>query len=152
VPLQLQPTDRTQELTIRLRRGVTLRGRVVGQDGKPVASALLLAPTHVPHGLEVRGDTLPVRAGRFELPGCAPGGKVTVRCYNARKKEGAVAALTARPGAGPVVRLAPCVSAGLRLMDRAGAPVARPRLMTELVLRPGDTVNQSLQKGTEAGI
>jgi hypothetical protein len=152
VPLQLQPTDKTQKLAIRLRRGVTLRGRVVGHDGKPVPSALLLAPTYVPQGLEVRGDTLPVRAGRFELPGCAPGGKVTVWFYDPKKKEGAVAHLTAKAGAEPVVRLAPCVSARLLLLDRTGAAVGQPRLMTQLVLRPGDSVNESLQKGTEAGI
>src|SRR5262249_25492884 len=43
VALNPQPMDEVRKLAIALRRGVTLRGRVVGSDGRPVASGLLLA-------------------------------------------------------------------------------------------------------------
>ncbi|HJZ55043.1 MAG TPA: sigma-70 family RNA polymerase sigma factor [Gemmataceae bacterium] len=152
VPLRLAPADAAQEFVIPLRRGITLRGQVVGRDGRPVASALLVCPTYIPEGLEVQGHTLPVRAGRFELPGCEPGKKVPVWFYDPLKKEGAVAELTVVPGAEPEVRLAPCVSAQVLIVDEAGAPVRKPRLMTELVIRPGDEINDSLQKGTVAGL
>src|SRR5262249_22950191 len=96
VALNLQPMDETRKLAVALRRGVTLRGRVVGYDGRPVASGLLLAPTYVPEGWEVKGHTLPVRDGRFELPGCEPGQKVRVWVYDPGQKQGAVADLAAK--------------------------------------------------------
>jgi hypothetical protein len=137
VPLDLRPGPDPARVTVVLRRGVTVRGRVVGQDGKPVAAAALVSPTHVAHGWEVSGDPLPVRDGRFELPGCDPGKTVPVWFYDAHGQQGAYVEL--RPGAerAPVVRLSPCREARVRFVDRAGNPVARPRAMLDLVLRPG---------------
>jgi RNA polymerase sigma factor (sigma-70 family) len=152
VPLQLQPTDAVQELALQVRRGVTLCGRVVGHDGKPVASALLFYPTYVPEGLEVKGYSLLVQNGRFEVPGCEPGGKAAVWVYDPEGKQGAVAELAVGGGTEPEVRLAPCVSARLRVADAAGKPVAGPRIQLELILRPGDDRNTAVQKGTRAVI
>src|SRR5205823_6184596 len=70
LPLNLQMQDEPKELAIKLRRGVTLRGTVLGLDGKPVPRGLLLCsrellstdPTEVrfvgaggvvPHGLMI---------------------------------------------------------------------------------------------------
>jgi RNA polymerase sigma factor (sigma-70 family) len=152
VPLHLQPMDEIRQLAVLLRRGVTVRGRVVGPDGRPVASALLLAPTYIPEGWEVKGHTLPVRDGHFELPGCEPGQKVRVWVYDPGKKQGAVAEFTANAGAGPEVRLAPGVGVRVRLVDKAGQAIAQPQTAVDLVLRPGDSINDSLQKGTQARI
>lgn len=153
--LRLQPGDPTQQLALTLRRGVTLRGRVTGHDGRPVPSALVLSPTYVPERLELKGHTLPVRGGRFELPGCEPGARVRLWFYDPNKKEGAVAELTADPTTEPEVRLAPCVAARLRLVNREGKPVAA-RLSAELVIRPGptavDTYRSELQVGVVARV
>jgi hypothetical protein len=67
---------------VTVRRGVTLRGKLVGPDGKKVAHAILFAPGELirndsnflvpfpPGGSQARW--LPVEDGRFELPGCDP--------------------------------------------------------------------------------
>src|SRR5262249_11141093 len=113
---------------------------------------LLLSPTYIPEGREVKGHVLPVRDGAFELPGCDPGKGVRVWFYDPRAKEGACVELSARPGAAPEVRLAPCVSARVRFLDADGKLITRPRIMLDLVLRPGDSTNESLRKGTNPRI
>jgi RNA polymerase sigma factor (sigma-70 family) len=148
--LALQPESPVQQPVLELHRGVTVRGRVLGSDGKPVDSAILLSPTYVPDGFEAKGQALPVRDGRFELPGCAPGAKVTVFVYDQQKKEGAVAELTIG-AAEPEVRLAPCVCARARAGGRPG-PFPAARMMTGLFLRPGADVNESLRTGRPAGL
>jgi hypothetical protein len=148
VALTLGANGAAQSPVIELHRGVTVRGRVTGADGKPVASALLISPTYVPDGLEVRGHALPVRDGRFELPGCAPGTKAKVWVFDPKKNEGAVAELTVG-GPEPEIRLAPCVSARVRAAGTPG-PAPAARMMVELVLRPGDSINDSLRAGSKA--
>ncbi|HKB03909.1 MAG TPA: sigma-70 family RNA polymerase sigma factor [Gemmataceae bacterium] len=148
-PLKPQPGDGPLDLTFRLRRGVTVRGRVTRSDGKPPATAFLYSATYIPVGTEMKGTPLRVQDGRFELPGCEPGGKVKVWIIDPEKKEGTVAEL-AVGGKEPEIRLAPCVSARVRVVDQNGLPVAAARLTDELVLRPGDEVNVALQKGTRA--
>jgi hypothetical protein len=151
LPLALEPGSPVQTPVLALRRGVTVRGRVLNHHGKP-ASALLVSPTYVPTGMELKPHTLPVRDGRFEVPGCEPGAKLTVWAFDPAKKEGGFAEFTVKPGAGPEVRLAPCVSARVRVVDGAGKPVARPRLAVLLLLRPGDSINDSLQNGTRPAL
>jgi RNA polymerase sigma factor (sigma-70 family) len=146
--LALQPDSPVQQPVLELRRGVTVRGRVLGSDGKPVGSAILISPTYVPDGLEVKGRALPVRAGRFELPGCPPGATVTVCVYDAQKREGAMAELKVG-AAEPEVRLVPCVSARARAGGTPG-PAPATRMMTGLFLRPGDATHDSLRTGRPA--
>jgi RNA polymerase sigma factor (sigma-70 family) len=152
VRLQLQVGSEPPELTIPLHKGVSLSGRVIGHNGKPVASAVLLSPSYIPEGLESKGSTLPIQDGRFELPGCAPGEVVKVWIYDHQNEEGAVAELRGVAGVQQEVRLAPCVSARLHVMDQDGTLVPQPDVMLDLILRPGDTSNDSIQRGTRAGI
>jgi hypothetical protein len=89
LPVDFQLKDDPKEMKIELRRGVTLRGRVLGPDGKPVQRAVLFgsgevlrpdtrnilfaAPPGVTAGGKFSGaQALAVRDGRFELPGCDP--------------------------------------------------------------------------------
>jgi RNA polymerase sigma factor (sigma-70 family) len=150
--LNLKPMDPPQQPTLRLHRGVTVRGRVVGPNGKPVASAVLLAPVYVPAEMDMRGYGLPVRDGWFELPGCEPGKPVKVWVYDADGNHGAFAEFTAAAGTMPEVRLTPCSSAKVRIVDATGKPAAGTRLSLDLVLRPGDDINTSMLKGTTAGL
>src|SRR5262249_8775808 len=55
-------------------------------------------------------------------------------------------------GAEPEIKLAPCSSATVRVLDPAGKVLDRPAVMLDLVLRPGDEVNESMQKRTDARI
>ena len=152
VPLQLKPTDVPPDMTLQLRRGVAFRGQVVSSDGSPVKSALVFTPKFIPSGLEYKGQPLVVRNGRFELLGCEPDGKVGLWVYDPDKKEGGFAEFDVGAGGEPVIRLAPCVSGGVRVMDAAGKPVRGAQLSLYLVLRPGDDVRTSVAKGTLAGI
>jgi hypothetical protein len=149
LPLALPPNSDMQTPVIPLHRGITVRGRVLNHDGKPAASARLLSPTFVPDEMELKGHTLPVRNGSFELPGCTPGAKLAVWVFDPVKKEGGFTEFTVKSGTEPEVRLLPCVSARVRVVDGKGKPVTRPYVAAELVLRPGDSINASLQKGTK---
>jgi RNA polymerase sigma factor (sigma-70 family) len=81
--LDLRADDSPQEVVIELRRAVTVKGRVVGPDGKPVPHAVLfvpgeLAPPSPPEifvpGLPAgtRFSALAVHGGAFELRNCEP--------------------------------------------------------------------------------
>jgi RNA polymerase sigma factor (sigma-70 family) len=158
VRFRVKPTDGPQEVTLRLRRGVTVRGRVVGSDGRPVSSAMLFSKSYIPASyypkhFEVEGHNLPVRDGRFELPGCEPDAKVSVWIYDPETKEGAVAELPTGAGAEPEVRLAPCASARVRFVDAGGLPIPKPSMTNfTLVLRDGLDRNKARDNGTPAAL
>jgi RNA polymerase sigma factor (sigma-70 family) len=82
--LDLKGHKGDKEVKVSLRRGVTVRGKLVGPDGKPVLRAFLFGPGEL---LAQQGDIRPVdfilrrnqgmrallvRNGRFELAGCDP--------------------------------------------------------------------------------
>jgi RNA polymerase sigma factor (sigma-70 family) len=144
-PLRLAPAAPPVECPIVLRRGITLRGRVVGHDGSPVASGVALSPTYIPEGTQLKGHPLPVQNGRFEIPGLEPNSSMPVVFLDRQKKEGAVAVLSARSGVEPEIRLAPCVSSRVRIAGPAAKGAAR--ISTELVFRPGPTANETFDTG-----
>jgi hypothetical protein len=148
VRLNLPPEVSGHRVVVALRRGVTVRGRVLGQDGTPVAVGVMISPTYVPEPRQVKGYPLPVRDGRFALPGCDPGRTVRVWFFDAKGQQGAVADIPGDPDAEPVVRLAPCQTGGVRIVDAFGRPLARPSPRLELVLRDGDPEDVAAQKGT----
>src|SRR5262249_25712213 len=78
---------------------------------------------------------LPVRGGRYELPGCVAGRVYPVLFLDAVNGWGAAVDLTAGPDAGPKVKLARCGSARVRLLNAEGRPLAGrgllPLLSTE---------------------
>jgi RNA polymerase sigma factor (sigma-70 family) len=105
-------------LDVRLRRGTTVTGRAA--DGAFVLCSGRVSP--------VRGYSalpLPVRDGRYELPGCTPGSVTRAYFLDTARRVGAVvdvACETTKPG--PDVRLDPCGSVAVQVSDRAGQPVA----------------------------
>jgi hypothetical protein len=137
LPLSPRPGAAEQRVSITLRRGVTVRGRVLGHDGKPVASGLLLTPTHIPRGWTASGDPLPIRAGRFELPGCDPTGSVPAWFYEPAGRQGSWGRIAGNTKGEPVIRLSPCRDGLARVVRPGGPPLARQHALLELVLRPG---------------
>jgi hypothetical protein len=136
------------DVALRLRRGVTVRGRVVWADGTPARGVATLYALHYrPRGIDAGAYGLPVRFGRFELPGCEPGTRVPVCVYDYQKKQGAFAELPADPSAEPVIRLTPTVTARVRLVDGAGAPAPKAGLKLAVVLRPGADEQESIESG-----
>jgi RNA polymerase sigma factor (sigma-70 family) len=121
LPVDLPPGDGVHALEpVVLRRGVTLGGNLVGPDGRPAGPGFLLCPTCIPQGYLFDGTTLPTRAGRFDLPGCDPGRAVTVWFFDPHDGLGGVEQLSPRPDGEPVVRLAACGSATVRLVPAPG--------------------------------
>ncbi|HVK13569.1 MAG TPA: sigma-70 family RNA polymerase sigma factor, partial [Gemmataceae bacterium] len=93
VPLRPVPGGPPPDLTVPLRRGVTVRGRVVGADGKPAADGLVIAPHVIPRGINRLAVPLRLQNGRFEVPGCPPGGSVTLWVHDFPSKSAAVVTL-----------------------------------------------------------
>jgi RNA polymerase sigma factor (sigma-70 family) len=176
VPLGLKPGDREKELPIVLRRGVTLKGRLVGPDGKPAKDATLLVGGYKPPR-EKFLFPIRVRDGQFELPGCDPDktyhlvflghpwlpatlgdevngldvyGRLWMReLLGPQIKLGAAVDVSAKKAAAePVeVRLEPCGAAKLRFVDGEGKPLARHRPWLQLVVTGGPPVNQAIKDG-----
>jgi RNA polymerase sigma factor (sigma-70 family) len=82
VRLDLKPEEKPREVSVTLRRGVRLTGKVVGPDGQPVRRAVLFAPgvlfpssgqTYVV-GFPSENEAVPVTLadGTFELTNCDP--------------------------------------------------------------------------------
>jgi hypothetical protein len=152
VRLNLPPAVSGHRVDAALRRGGTVRGRVLGQDGKPVGSGILLSQTLVSQSPTLGYDPLPVRDGRFELPGCDPQRSVRVWFFDRKGMQGAVADIRGDRDAEPVVRLLPCRNDVVLVADAAGKPLATPQTYLELILRDGDPEEVAARKGTRARI
>jgi hypothetical protein len=76
---------------------------------------------------------LPVRAGRYELPGCATGCVYPVLFLDTVNGWGAAVDLMVGHDAGPEVKLAPCGSVRVRLLDAKSRPLARRGLRLVLL-------------------
>jgi RNA polymerase sigma factor (sigma-70 family) len=142
-------------VTIKLRRGVTVEGKLVGADGKPALRALMLSPLNVhpgSHQLAV-SDHVEIRDGTFRLRGCDPEKTYTVLFFDSEKETGAAVELSAKKASRrPVtVRLAPCGSAAGRLTRRDGTPLKDfpqpPQyLPLEVIVTPGTPRNFMAEK------
>jgi len=139
IPLDLDP-QATPEVNATLKRGVTVRGRLVGPDNKPVGEALLnsylfIAPLHREWNAR---SPLVVRGGQFELHGLDPEKPTPVYVLDAKDQWGAKLQVSGRNDDDPlVVRLLPCGAAEVRFVDVKGKPVVgyQPELI--IVLTPG---------------
>jgi RNA polymerase sigma factor (sigma-70 family) len=130
IPLDRKPDAEPVEVAAALRRGVTVRGGVVGPDGKPVVEGAGLCRSYLPLGVQFGPNTLLVQDGAFSLPGCDPEKANPVYFLDARKQTGAVVEVSGKQAqGGPVtVRLAPCGSARVRFVDQKGRPWAKERV------------------------
>jgi RNA polymerase sigma factor (sigma-70 family) len=158
IRLDLKPGIATKEVNVVLRRGATVKGRVVGPDGQPVLSPwmfsrIIIAPTTSPWRMWRVDESVSVRNGRFELHGVALDEGLPVFLLEPARKLGATIHLSARSvGPEPVTaRLEPCGAAKARLVDSMGKPVPGRRLgpfFITLVITPGPPFGQRT-KGSE---
>jgi RNA polymerase sigma factor (sigma-70 family) len=144
VPFDLKAGAPVKEVAVRLRRGVTIRGRLLGRGGKPPREALLLCWSQVPQQApSFFGAAVHLSDGRFELRGCDLARTYTAYFLDARNEQGAAVRLSAKAAAGkPVtVHLAACGSAEARFLDREGQPRLdfRPHFFFYIVVRPGSS-------------
>ena len=156
--IDLKADQPSHEVTMRLRRGISVTGRVIGPDGNPVAKAIAFGRTYVPYN--GRGSTfgsfngylpeIKVRDGRFEIPGCDPEKLSTFYFFDREHQLGATVEIggkTARSGP-LVVRLQKCGAARVRYQDPQGMPIvghepAIPKRGSQdrplmLIITPGD--------------
>src|SRR5262249_49618613 len=144
--LDLKPGMSGQEVRGALRRGMTVRGQVLGPVNAPVPdtwmiSRIILEPTP---GIwktwraDYHGRA---RDGRFEIHGLDPDTETPVYFFEPNRKLGATAVFSGKSDGGPIiVRLEPCGTARARLVDPEGKPVAGWRIgpyFTTMVVTPG---------------
>src|SRR5262249_20205673 len=130
-----------ESLKVTLRRGLTVRGRLLAADGKPAARAMMLSRLNVSSWDHMMQSTpVEVRGGRFELHGCDPRETYRVIFFDPAHEQGAGGDIAGGQADGePVtVRLALCGTAKARLL-RDGKPLGDRRVKIELIVTPGGT-------------
>jgi RNA polymerase sigma factor (sigma-70 family) len=162
-----------KEVNVSLRRGVTLTGRAVGPDDKPVAHAVLFVSGPYRPRAENTMQPVDVWNGRFVLHGLDPEktyrllvldhpqeanpgmtieeiesfGQLMMRqLLGPENKHGATVEVVPQQVNGELtVKLAPCGSARVRFVDGDGKPLAKFSPWLQLVVTPGPTMHQALQ-------
>jgi RNA polymerase sigma factor (sigma-70 family) len=147
VPLTVERGGQVPPVVATLRRGVTLKGRVETADGKPVASGFLISRHYLGSGWETHSEFLPVRDGRFEIPGCDPNRTEPYWFWDHKSLQGAVAHLSGDDEA-VIIRLAPLGFASMRFVDDQGKPARVPGANVYLVVRPGADRQEPWDKDT----
>ena len=75
IPYEARAGDPPHEVDAALRAGATIKGRVEGPDGQTVTDGSILTTLHIePFSPYWRGESVPIRDGRFELHGLDPEG------------------------------------------------------------------------------
>jgi RNA polymerase sigma factor (sigma-70 family) len=153
--LNLKPGVPSKEVDVRMRRGVTVNGQIVGPNGQPVRGAwiisrLIMRPMPGPWKLWLGDHDRSSADGRFELHGLDPDTEVPVHFLDPRQKLGATVMVSAKlPAAGPVtIHLERCGSARVRLVNAKGTPfvggVFKRMIMMVVTPGPPDTAANEL--------
>jgi hypothetical protein len=141
-------TGEVKEVAVTLRRGVTVRGRVVGPAGRPVARAVMLHRLHVSVDLSWHFAT-EARDGWFEIHGLAPEQTVPVYFLDAEHQTGARVEISGKQaGQEMTVRLAPCGKATARYVDGHGKPLPNYSVAPDIVITPGRTARYETDDAT----
>jgi hypothetical protein len=138
--IEVKPGERPQPLTIALKRGVTLRRKVVCPDGAP-ATGIAFTRWYVEFGSSI-GNAMPavvVDDGLLEVPGFDPKQTDPIFIIDFDHHCGAVVAPKASEigTESPPIRLQPCGTAKVRFLNRARKPLAGFRPDVELTVTPG---------------
>ncbi|MHB1557651.1 MAG: sigma-70 family RNA polymerase sigma factor [Isosphaeraceae bacterium] len=158
VPCAIKPGDESRQIDIVLRRGTTVKARVIGPDGQPVASArafssAILMPQPWPSRRFWGQFFGQVHDGSFELHGVPPEGEVPVYFLDGKNQTGAVAMFSAAAAKdGPItVRLQPCGMAMARLVDNQGKPLAgyHNPWMLSMLLTPDVEMSEIVSPGDD---
>jgi RNA polymerase sigma factor (sigma-70 family) len=136
--LDLKADERAKNIEVTLRRGVTVRGRVLGPDGNPVKVALMM---HRLDGIDVAmswRSAVEIRDGQFEIHGLDPLQTIPVYFLEPMEQWGTCVQISGRDMDKPLtVRLVPCAKAVARYVDVDGKPLANQSPMLFVVVTPG---------------
>jgi hypothetical protein len=124
-----------------LTLGETIEGFAVREDGSPVPDGRLLC-RHIVGGRDLQSPLpLPIRNGRFAIPGCRPGRVYTFQVIDPVAGQGAVAQLLCptRKETPTRLRLSPLSDVSVELVTPVGLPVGdcRPAVATILTSDEG---------------
>ncbi len=140
--LDLDASAKVADVSIPLRRGLTLDGRVVGPDGQAVPTGSVYSEAVDSAGFSFDVSELPIENGRFILRGLDPEKSFFALVFDSKRQLGASLRLSATKDGRPVtVTLHPCGSARTRFKNQAGKPVAKvmqlsqPMFGLEMVLQ-----------------
>ena len=103
--LDLKPGIDSQEVHVVLRRGATVKGRVVGPDGQPVRDAwiisriILESETRAGGGAGTAAIMATCASGRFEIHGLDPETEIPVYFLDPKRKLGGVVNLSGKSAA-----------------------------------------------------
>jgi RNA polymerase sigma factor (sigma-70 family) len=138
VKLDLPKETRVKEVAVTLKRGVSVKGRLVGPAGERVGKALMICRLQAsPLSLQWQFP-VELRDGQFELHGLDPAKSYPVSFLDAEKGWGTTVQLSGRQAGEPVtIKLQPCGRAVARFVDPAGKPVAGYRPLIDIVVTPG---------------
>jgi RNA polymerase sigma factor (sigma-70 family) len=179
VDVQVKKGDKVTETDVTLRRGATVKGRLLGADDKPVESAVMfVAGGHRPRYESTMHPVL-VRGGSFEVRGLDPDKTYRLlfleharlppntvvpeppqnpfqlsmpELLNGKDKRGASVEVTPKKqGDEPLeVRAAACGTVKLRFVDGAGKPLAKYSPWVQLVVTPGPPIFKAVEDKTLA--
>jgi RNA polymerase sigma factor (sigma-70 family) len=177
VELETKPGDKEAEVHVQLRRGVTVKGRLLGPDGKPVTHAVLFVSAHKPRHEKTMHPS-EVRDGTFEVLGLDPEKKYrllfldhpdAVRLFmsveaipsygqlwlrpllGTQNKNGAVVEVNPKEVCQELlVHLAPCGKARVRFVDSVGKPLAKYAPWLQMVVTPGPAAYKAVEDKTLA--
>jgi RNA polymerase sigma factor (sigma-70 family) len=144
IPYEAKVGDKPHEVVAALRPARTIKGRVLGPDGQPVARAFFITRLYIePFNVLWRGGQgfqLQVRDGRFELHGVDPEKSAPVYFLDADHEWGATLEASGKlAGEDVTVRLQPCGRAVARLVGPDGRPVTKEYPWLEIVATPAGT-------------
>ncbi len=154
MPYEALADERPHELTVTLRPGKTLHGRVVGPAGETVEDAVILSRQQIdPTNLVwLDHDLIHARDGRFVLPGFDAKKATTVYFLDADHEWGAAVEFSGeQAGEEQTIQLQPCGQAKARFLDPSGKPVAnfQVRPFFQLIMTPGPNPEFYLERGEE---
>jgi RNA polymerase sigma factor (sigma-70 family) len=139
VPVQLKPQASAHETSVKLRRGVTLTGSLIGPEGQPVPEAIMLCRSYLGDYQDWNAThTKRVPGGRFALPGCDPERSAEVFFVDEKNRWAGIAKLSGKDSGKPMpVRLERSGSVSVRLIDEKGNPIPKFDTWVYFVITPG---------------
>jgi hypothetical protein len=153
IPINFKSGSGPQEISVKLRRGVTVRGTVLTPDGKPATKVQVLTRLNTSAPMiieELRGEEVPP-AG-FVFHGCDPEKDYPAVFLDEKNEWGALVQISGKKDQGKplTVKLQRCGSATARFLNKEGKPREGYWPSVEMVVTPGP--HQFDFKASEKGI